>query len=237
MNYIIKSSDDSYFYLFKLLSNKYKYTDTLVNKDINNLVFKKIDRLGYINDTKINLEEILKNNKINKIFIEEQTILSNKLFNKYKINYKVLNKSNLYQNEINKLKGIILLKFILEENKESIYNLNFLILGENNLSNEIKKVLSPLAKYDIYNKNINNLSLTKYDIIISTSSLAINPEMLFNVKKNLIIYDLEPFDSNIDKNILENNYIKYRFIYNVSLYLPIAKANIINEVMCENESI
>lgn len=234
LDLIIKSSDESYFYLFKLL-NKYKYSD-IINSDINNLVLNKTDNLGYIKDSLINIEEVLKKYKINKVFIEEETMYLAKLFKKYNIKYVVFNSSNYYKKELNKLKGIILLKYILEENQNSIYNLNFLILGDNDLSNEIKHILSPLATYDTYNKDIINLNLTKYDVIISTSNLEISPEVLFNVKKNLIIYDLE-VNSKIDRLILKNNYIKYRFISNVSLYLPMAKAKLMYEVMCDNESL
>ncbi len=236
MNLIIKSNDDSFFYLYKLLANKYKYVDNISSDNINNLVFSKVDNLGYIKDSVINFEEVIKSKKINKIYVEQDSIYLNKVCNKYKMKYFVFNKSNYYLNEINKLKGIVLLKYILEENRQSIYNLKFLILGDNDLSNEIKKLLTPLTSYDIYNKDITNLSLSKYDILINTSNLYINPEVLFDVKNNLIIYDLE-INSKIDRNILHNNLIKYRFISNVSLYLPMAKASIMNELMCEDENI
>lgn len=236
LNLIIKNSDDSYFYLFKLLSNKYKYVDSIDEYNINNLVFNKIDNLGYIKDSKINIEELFKKCRISRVFIEEETIYSNKLFNKYNIKYTVLNKNSYFINEINKLKGVILLKYILDDNKQSIYNLNFLIIGDNSLSSSIKTLLSPLVSYDSYNKDVVNLNLNKYDVIINTSCFKINPELLFNVKNNLIIYDLE-INSNIDRNLLNNTFIKYRYINNVSLYLPMAKASIINEVMCENEGL
>ncbi len=236
MDVIIKNTDDSYFYLFKLLNNKNDvvYTDVLPNK-INKLIFKKIDSFGYIDETTLLLEDCLKNNIINKVYIEEETILLKKILVKYNINYKILNKSSYYKEELNNLKSYILLKFILDENKQSINNLKFLILGNNKLSYYINNLLLKLNSYcDCIDNNI-NISLYKYDIIINTTNITINPELLFNVQKNLIIYDLEP-TSKIDRNLLNNNYIKYRFINNVSLYLPIAKANLL-ESLCEYESI
>lgn len=238
MDVIIKNSDDTYFYLFKLLNSKKDvvYTDILPD-NINKLIFKKIDNSGYIQDTNLLLEDVLKTKDIKMLYIEEDTILLNKILNKYTIKYKVLNKLNCYKEEVNKLRSFILLKFILDENKQSINNLKFLVLGDNNLSNNITSLLKKLsAYYEVYNNDLINLSLYKYDVIINTSNIKINPELLFNVKKSLIIYDLEPNHSKIDRTILDNNYIKYRFINNVSLYLPIAKANIL-ESMCEYESI
>lgn len=236
LNIIVKSNDDSYFYLYKILLSSYVYTDNIKTDYIENLVFSNIDRFGYIKDTTINLEEILKSKKINKIYVEYDSIYLNKLMKKYNVKYSVINQSIYYKKEIEKLKSVILLKYILDENKQSIYNLNFLILGDNNLSNEIIKILTPLSNYDTYNKDVSNLSLNKYDVIISTENLEINPECLFSVKNNLIIYDLSN-NTKLDRNILNNNYIKYRYINNVSIYLPIAKAKLLHEVMCENESL
>lgn len=237
MDVIVKNSDDSYFYLFKNLNSKNTmYTDDLPNT-INKLIFKKLDTLGYIQDTNVLLEDVLKYKSVEKIYIEEETMSLLKILKKYNVKYSIFNKSNYYKDELCKIKSFILLRFILDENKQSIYNLKFLILGENNLSNNIINLLKKLnAHYDVFNSNITNITLINYDIIINTSSIYINPELLFNVKKSLIIYDLEPINSKIDYKLLDNNYIKYRYINNVSLYLPIAKANLL-ESMCEYESI
>ncbi len=237
MDVIIKNNDDSFYYLFKKLSSKYdvKYIEK-ISSDINKLIINKVDNLGYIKDTNILLEDIIKDYSINKLYIEEDSHKLLKLLKKYNIDYKIFSSDFNYINKLNKLKSEILLKFILEDSKESIYNLNILLLGNNNLSYNIENMLKKFTSFDKFTNNNLNIELYKYDIIINTSNYKVNPELLFNVKKSLIIYDLEPNTTTLDRNILNNNLIKYKIINNVSLYLPIAKANIL-ESMCDYESI
>ncbi len=239
LDVIIKSNDETYFYLYKILNkNKYVYTDNINDISINNLIINKIDSQGYINESLLNLEDVINNNNINKIYIEKENNYFLRLKNKYKFKSFILEENKIYIEEINKLKSIILLKYILDENKQSVYNLKILILGDNSLANSIINLLNNLnTSNDQYNKDLTNIiNLEKYDIIINTSNLTINPELLFNVKKTLIIYDLT-IKSRLDTNVIFNNFIKYRYINNVSLYLPIAKANIIYELMCKYDSL
>ena len=249
MVFIFKNSDDSYYFLYKLLRNKGNvvYTDKeFKNEEVSKLIIPKVDNSGYISETNVLLSDLITKNDIKQIICESNSKMLKKICEDYKVKYNILEEDNTYNLEINKLKAIILLKFILSDNKNSIFNLKFLVLGSNLLSQQVSKILSNYTtSYDIFEaKNIEKIStsshleinsLKKYDIIINTTETKQIPDdLFFDVKRNLILYDLTCSYSSLDYKILEHNFIKYRYINNIALYLPEAKANLLSEMMCEN---
>ncbi len=239
MDIIIKNNDTSYYYLYKLLMGKkdIKYTEHLNEDIIENLYFKNIDINNNIDETQINIDKLLSTKNIKKVIVENCNKRLETIFKKYNTNYIILNNNKSYVEEISKLKSIILLRYILDDLKESIYRLKFLVLGNDMTQQHIITLFKKLnVNFELYTYDLSyNINLENYNIIIKTNSNITN-DILYKVNKQLYIYDLDN-SSKFSYSIIDKETIKYRYINNVHIYMPKEKANIILEVVDNNDSI
>lgn len=244
---VVKSYDNSYYYLYNLLAKKniVKYKeDNFSNLEIDSLIIANVDYLGFVNDTNLKLIDILRNNKVNRLYIEKKSSLIKDTVYNDNNEVIILSEQIYYKNEIDKIKSIVLLKYILEDNRNSIFSLNFLILGNNNLATCIADMLRTYTnKIDLFFQVVSDerftqrFDLSKYDCIINTTDVKVlTDEMLSELNPMVIFYDLCKESSPFNLSLLNFSNYKYRFINDIGLYYPIDKAKVLYELVVNNDS-
>lgn len=231
---IIKTSDKRFLYLSEYFKGVI-YSDNII--DFNNidtliLPISGIDRFYFIKDSNINLKDIIDKNNIKHIIAGKVNDDLNNLA--YKENIKLSSYLNVpyYAWENAKLTSYLLIKKIINDYDNTLFNLNILILGYGYCSKAIYNMLSPfnnnISIYcrdphdikELYCKNIkyeNLKELKDYDIIINTIEFNLIKDKMFeDLKYDVKLYDIASYPYGFD---LDSAY-KYNFKVNILPKLP-----------------
>lgn len=229
MLYIVKTSDLRYYYLAEMCKKEFDVlydTSIPINKTIDNLfiTLDGIDQFGYIKNTTIILEDILKINKVKIVTTGKTNKILLDLSEKYNFTIKTLyNNLKFNFHEFNIKLNVI--KFFLENKLQmSIEDVKILVLGS-----ETSYLFDKYFLCDVVYKDseFDSISWNRYDVVINFSN--------YDVSNSYDKIVIEMNDINkIDLEFLLRNKDIYYINHLMRQYLTKSSAKLIYDCMVKN---